>query len=107
MIKHNNSFNSAGKGFHCVVLRVSGFLNTFPVFTNLLWKMQPKVHLFLHLIEQVNEFGMNPSFWHTYGDEDLVGQLVDIGGTLHANTISLALLVKWVHCVFDDVLVDP
>ena len=69
-----------------------------------LWKLQPKLHLFIHLcIWQAVEFG-NPAYWWTYGDEDLVGQLIDIAETVHATTIHVSLLVKWVHCVVDELL---
>jgi hypothetical protein len=72
-----------------------------------MWKMNPKLHMFHHLcVDQACI--MNPRFFWTYGDEDLVGQLVDIALKLHPATLALCLLTKWAICVFDDdVLLRP
>ena len=41
------------------------------------WKMVPKLHLVLHLLEwQVPELRLNPKTCWTYGDEDAVGTLI-------------------------------
>jgi hypothetical protein len=72
-----------------------------------LWKLSPKLHLWLHLTEdQVVEFG-NPRFWWCYGDEDLVGQMIELAEGLHPSTMSAVLLTKWMLLVFDDMLLDP
>ena len=43
-----------------------------------LWKLLPKLHLFLHLcVEQAPMMG-NPRFFWTYGDEDLVKWMIQI-----------------------------
>ena len=66
-----------------------------------LWKMMPKMHLFLHLVEdQVVAFG-NPRFWWCYGDEDLVGHLITVSEGLHPRTLVVSLLFKWMIVVFD------
>jgi hypothetical protein len=72
-----------------------------------LWRLSPKLHLWLHLTEdQVVEFG-NPRFWWCYGDEDLVGQMIELAKGLHPSTMSAVLLTKWMLLVFDDMLLDP
>ena len=51
-----------------------------------LWKLSPKRHLWIHLTEyQAVEFG-NPRFG-CYGDEDLVGQLIELAEGLHPATL--------------------
>ena len=70
-----------------------------------IWKLQPKLHLFEHLVLQSMQFG-NPAYWWTYADEDLVGRLIRIGQTVHPSTIAESMLCKWAHCVFDELLLD-
>ena len=68
-----------------------------------LWKLTPKIHLFQHLcLDQVPSFG-NPRYFWTYGDEDLVGQLVDIAIGVHPATLGVSVLFKWAVCVFEEV----
>jgi hypothetical protein len=72
-----------------------------------LWKVSPKMHLFLHLcIEQAVACG-NPRFYWTYGDEDLVGILIGVAEGVHPSTLAISVLTKWLHCVFDELLIDP
>ena len=72
-----------------------------------LWKLSPKLHRWLHLTEdQAVEFG-NPRFWWTYGDEDLIGQLIEMADDLHPATLPGVLLTKWLLLVHDEVMVDP
>ena len=69
-----------------------------------LWKMSPKMHLFLHLcIHQAPLYG-NPRFYWTYGDEDLAGRLITMADKLHPETLTVSLLMKWLHVVFDQQL---
>ena len=71
--------------------------------------MSPKLHLWIHLTEdQAAAFG-NPRSWWCYGDEDLIGQLIDIAVGVHPATLGVAVLYKWACCVFDDVIIvrDP
>jgi hypothetical protein len=71
-----------------------------------LWKPAPKMHLFLHLcIWQCVLYG-NPSYYWTYGDEDLVGRLVTIAEGVHCATLAVSVLAKWLHVVWDDVLLE-
>jgi hypothetical protein len=71
-----------------------------------LWKTSPKMHLFLHLcIWQAPLYG-NPRYYWTYGDEDLVGRLVTIAETVHPNTLAVSVLAKWLHVVWDEVLLS-
>ena len=73
-----------------------------------LWKLSPKLHLFLHLCgEQVVEWG-NPRFWWTYGDKDMVRIMINIAEGVHPTTLAASVLTKWLWCVFDQVLLkDP
>ena len=69
-----------------------------------MWKMMPKLHLFIHLCEdQAPRFG-NPRYYWTYGDEDLVGQMITIAEGVHPRTLPISVLVKWLHAVFDQLL---
>ena len=72
-----------------------------------LWKMSPKLHCFIHLCVHQAPYLGNPRYWWTYGDEDLIGQLVDIAIGVHPSTLATAVLFKWMVCVFDELLVDP
>ena len=60
-----------------------------------LWKLSPKMHLFVHLCEV--QAVLNPRFFWTYGDEDLVGQIIDIAATCHPWTLPFTVLFKWCH----------
>ena len=71
-----------------------------------LWKLSPKMHLFLHLcLHQAVLYG-NPRYYWTYGDEDMVGQLMDIATMVHPRTIAESVLMKWLLCVYDELLID-
>ena len=72
-----------------------------------LWKVSPKLHLFLHIcIHQAPVMG-NPRFWWGYGDEDLVKWMIQIAHSVHPSTVAVAVLTKWLWCVFDQVLIEP
>ena len=65
-----------------------------------MWKMMPKLHLFVHLCEwQAGEVG-NPRFYWTYADEDLVGLLVEVAETCHPQTMAASALFKWMHVYY-------
>ena len=66
------------------------------------WKASPKLHLFLELCEvQVPDTGINPSFYWTYVDEDLVGQLVEVAEHCHPKTVAATGLGKWSLLAFE------
>ena len=69
---------------------------------NRLWKVQPKLHLFEHLLEVTAIIYGNPRYFWTYADEDLVGQMVDIAETVHPATLPFSVLFKWLWCYFVD-----
>ena len=72
-----------------------------------LWKLSPKLHMFMHLcLWQILEWG-NPRFWWVYGDEDLVGIMIHIAETVHPTTLAASVLSKWLWCVFDQLLLEP
>ena len=67
-----------------------------------MWKMTPKWHIFLHLAEwQIPNLKLNPrSFW-TYGDENLVGQTIEVAESCHVVTLAPTALAKWLLLEFD------
>jgi hypothetical protein len=71
-----------------------------------LWKTSPKLHLFLHLVLHQAPMIGNPRFWWTYGDEDLVGHMINIAEGVHPATIAASVLAKWLWCIFDQVVYD-
>ena len=71
-----------------------------------LWKLSPKMHLFLHLcLHQAILYG-NPRYYWTYGDEDMVRILIGVADMVHPKTLAQSLLFKWLWCVFDELLID-
>ncbi len=61
------------------------------------WKLTPKFHLLLHLVEiHVPRWG-NPRFFWCYADEDLIGQIVEVAGACHPSTMADIALYK--HCL--------
>ena len=64
------------------------------------WKMNPKLHLFLHLAEwQAVELG-NPKLYWVYADEDLVGQMIEVSRSCHPSTVAATALYKWLLLAF-------
>ncbi len=61
------------------------------------WKLTPKFHLLLHLVELHAPRWGNPRFFWCYADEDLVGQIVEVAGSCHPNTMAEIALYK--HCL--------
>ena len=65
------------------------------------WKLTPKFHLLLHLVEiQSMELG-NPRYYWTYMDEDLQQIMKKIALTCHAKHIAPLLIYKWLILKFD------
>ena len=65
-----------------------------------LWKLMPKLHLFVHLCEwQAVEVGNPRSYW-TYVDEDLVGLLIEVAESCHPKTLAFSALFKWLHVYY-------
>ena len=61
------------------------------------WKVSPKMHVFLHLCEWcIPDSGLNPRFYWTYPDEDLVGGLIEVAETCHVRTLAGVALTKWI-----------
>ena len=58
------------------------------------WKLTPKFHLLLHLVEiQIPRWG-NPRFFWCYADEDLIGQVIDAASSCHPSTMAAVALYK-------------
>lgn len=72
----------------------------------MLWKLSPELHLLCRMTEYQIVFWGNCKFWLCYQDGDLVGRLIIIAGGLHPATLGSSILCKWVHCVFDQVLIS-
>ena len=71
-----------------------------------LWKLSPKMHLFVHLCCEQLIMG-NPRYFWTYSDEDLVRIMVGVAESVHPRTLPISVLSKWLWCVYDQLLVDP
>jgi hypothetical protein len=71
-----------------------------------LWKMSPKLYLFMHLCIDQSPIMGNPRSFYTYSDEDLIGQLIDIAKGVHPNTVAISVLFKWAVCVWSDLFLD-
>ena len=69
-----------------------------------LWKLSPKLHLFLHLCSHQAPAMGNPRFYWTYGDEDLVKHMIAIAEGVHPTTLAMSVLSKWLWCIFDQVI---
>ena len=67
------------------------------------WKVSPKMHVFLYLCEWcIPDSGLNPRFYWTYPDEDLVGALIEVAETCHVRTLAGVALTKWIVFGFDE-----
>ena len=66
-----------------------------------LFKITPKLHLWEHLTEDQMISVLNARYFWTYADEDLVGAFVEIAESVHAKTMSISCLFKWLHLFFD------
>ena len=65
------------------------------------WKMTPKLHLIQELLlYQCLDWG-NPLYYWCYGDESLVGDMVEIAQSCHMSTLTVTALVKWLVLAFD------
>ena len=42
-----------------------------------------------------------PAYFWCYADEDLVGQMIEIGENCHIITLAITVLTKWLVCAFD------
>ena len=61
------------------------------------WKVSPKMHIILHLCEWcIPDNGLNPCYYWTYPDEDIVGSLIEVAETCHVRTLAGVALTKWI-----------
>ena len=67
-----------------------------------MWKLQPKLHLFLHLCEWQSVSHGNPRYYWTYADEDLAGLMAEIAKSVHPRTMCTSALFKWLWLSFGD-----
>ena len=66
------------------------------------WKLVPKFHLFVHLLQsQCLHYG-NPRFCWCYSDEDMVGQMVEVARSCHPKTMAATALYKYLVLMFDE-----
>ena len=59
----------------------------------------------MHLCSDQIVVLVNPRASWTYGEEDLIGQLIVIAQGVHPATLAVAVMYTWVICVFDELLV--
>ena len=58
------------------------------------WRLTPKFHLLLHLVEvQIPQWG-SPRFFWCYADDDLIGQVIDVASSCHPSTMAAVALYK-------------
>ena len=72
----------------------------------LLWKLQPKMHMFVHLCLHQIIFSNQQYFW-SYVDEDLVRIMIGSAESVHPTTLPISVLTKCLWCVFDQLLIIP
>ncbi len=65
------------------------------------WKATPKIHLLQELLQYTCQIWGNPSYYWCYGDEDLVGMMIEIGMSCHVATLAYTALTKWLVLSFD------
>ena len=66
------------------------------------WNITTSIHAFLELCElQVPDTGLNPRFYWTYADEDLVGTMVEVAEACHPKTVAATSMAKWGVLYFD------
>ena len=59
------------------------------------WKLTPKFHLLLHLVEwQIPRWG-NPRFYWCYADEDMIGQIMEVAKSCHPSSMAEVALFKF------------
>ena len=65
-----------------------------------MWKLTPRMHLFVHLCEwQIATHG-NPRYYWCYADEALVGLMSEVAATCHPLTMAASALYKWLLLAF-------
>ena len=65
-----------------------------------MWKLNPKLHLFLHLCEWQAITQGNPRFYWTYADEDLQGAMSEVAQSCHPMTMAPSAMFKWLWLSF-------
>ena len=64
-----------------------------------LWNVQPQMHMLTHLAYDMAKEA-NPRRVHCYADEDMVGQMVEVGSSCLASTVCTTAMVKWIVMIF-------
>ena len=59
------------------------------------WKLTPKFHLLLHLVEHQAPLWGNPKHFWCYCDEDMIGHMVEVASSCHPSTMSEVALYKY------------
>ena len=60
-----------------------------------LWHFIPKFHLFDHVLRDIKIDGENPAYFHCFGDEDMVGQMLQVAAAGHASTTVSSAVGKY------------
>ena len=66
-------------------------------------EMTPKLHLLQELLCYQALMWGNPSYYWTYGDEDLVGTMIEIATSCRLNTLVVTAIMKWLIVCFDEI----
>jgi len=60
-----------------------------------LWKIRPKMHYFVHMVDRLEASRRNPRSFQCYGDEDLMGAFTKIASATHRRTVMLRSLQRY------------
>jgi hypothetical protein len=60
-----------------------------------LYAFKPKLHYFEHLCDTVLEERINPSWYWNFGEEDLMGTVIDLGCKTHRSTVAARILDRY------------
>lgn len=87
-------------GLHGLAVKFVRFLERLAVLALLnqtsRWRLQPKVHPFLHIAEDHLTFGYNYRFCHTYLDEDNIGLIKRLAQKVHrGDLMELRVVCRW------------
>ena len=64
-----------------------------------LWKLRPKAHYFVHMVDKIQASRRNPRSFQCYGDEDLMGCFTKISSATHGRTVMLRSLQRYLMLV--------
>ena len=62
-----------------------------------MWRVRPKYHLFVHLLDYIEDTGLNPRYWACWMDEDFMGKMRKVCQSIQAGPqrVAFSSLEKW------------